>query len=112
MSVTLLIIESLLLLGMITVSLYGARILPPGAQVPVHFGLGYYNNWMPKNVGLVLHPVLGVVVYVIFVVTAFHARAEGSSVPQVGLTLALVVMLLVQTGAIRVALTRSGRRSG
>jgi hypothetical protein len=112
MTTTLLIIESLLLLGMITVSLYAARILPHDAQVPVHFGPGYYNNWMPRNVGLVLHPALGAVVYVIFVVTAFHARADGTSGPTIGLTLALVVMLLVQTGAIRIALTRSGRRPG
>jgi hypothetical protein len=64
MSVALLVIDSLLLLGMVGVSLYGASALPPGARVPVHFGPGAYNNWVPKSVGLLLWPLGGGVVYV------------------------------------------------
>jgi hypothetical protein len=53
-SVALLVIDSLLLLGMVGVSLYGASALPPGARVPIHFGPGAYNNWVPKQVGPLL----------------------------------------------------------
>jgi hypothetical protein len=38
MNLTMLIIDSLLLLGIVCVSLYGASALPPGAKVPIHFG--------------------------------------------------------------------------
>jgi hypothetical protein len=37
MSIVTLIIDSVLLFG---VSVYGARVLPAGAQLPVHFGPG------------------------------------------------------------------------
>ena len=52
MSLTALIIGGALLLAMICVSLYGAAALPPGAQLPVHFGPGGYNRWVAKNTGL------------------------------------------------------------
>ena len=38
MSVVTLVIDSVLLLGIIGVSLRGAAILPAGAQLPMHFG--------------------------------------------------------------------------
>lgn len=44
------------LLGMIGVSLYGAATLPAEQQVPIYFGPGSYNNWVPKSVGLILWP--------------------------------------------------------
>ena len=76
MSVALLVIDSLLLLGMVGVSLYGASALPPGARVPIHFGPAAYNNWVPKNVGLLLWPVGGGVVYVILAVNARSQQAK------------------------------------
>jgi hypothetical protein len=109
MSVALLVIDSLLLLGMVGVSLYGASALPPGARVPIHFGPGAYNNWVPKSVGLLLWPLGGGVVYVILAVHARSQQADGGSGLPAGLTIALVVMLATEVGALRVALSRGGR---
>jgi hypothetical protein len=109
MSVALLVIDSLLLLGMVGVSLYGASALPPGARVPIHFGPGAYNNWVPKSVGLLLWPLGGGVVYVILAVNARSQQADGGSGLPAGLTIALVVMLATEVGALRVALSRGGR---
>jgi hypothetical protein len=109
MSVALLVIDSLLLLGMVGVSLYGASALPPGARVPVHFGPGAYNNWVPKSVGLLLWPLGGGVVYGILAVHARSQQADGGSGLPAGLTIALAVMLATEVGALRVALSRGGR---
>jgi hypothetical protein len=109
MSVALLIIDSSLLLGILGVSLYGASALPSGARVPIHFGRGTYNNWVPKNVGLTVWPAGGAVVYVILAVNARSQQVDGGSGLPVGLTIALVVMLATQVGALRVALSRGGR---
>jgi hypothetical protein len=109
MSLTALIIGGALLLAMISVSLYGAAALPPGAQVPVHFGPGGYNRWVPKNTGLVLHPAFGAVVYAIVVVTVRDHQTHGGLGPAAGLSIALGVILITQIGALTVALGRSRR---
>lgn len=109
MSVALLAIDSVLLLGMIGVSLYGASALPPGAKMPMHFGPGAYNNWVPKGVGLVQWPLGGGVIYVILVLNARGQQANGGSGLPAGLTIALFVILVTQVGALKVALRRGGR---
>ncbi len=109
MSLTALIIGGALLLAMICVSLYGAAALPPGAQMPVHFGSGGYNRWVSKSTGLVIHPAAGAVVYAIIVVTVRDHDTHGGLGPAAGLSIALGVLLIVQIGALAVALTRSRR---
>jgi hypothetical protein len=89
-----------------------SEILPAGAQLPMHFGPAGYTNWAPRNVGLLTWPALGAVVYVILVLQARSHQAAGGhglSLP-VGLTLALVLMLVNHVGALRAAVNRSGRR--
>jgi|ERR1700691_2409727 hypothetical protein len=108
MSPVTLIIGGVLLLAIIGVSLYGAVTLPPGAQVPIHFGPAGYNRWLSKKVGLASWPTLAAVVYVIVVATAHDKGIHGS--PAIGLTIALGVILAAQIGALTVAVTR-GRRS-
>lgn len=108
MSLTALFIGGALLLAMVCVSLYGAAALPPGAQLPVHFGSGGYNRWVSKNTGLVIHPAAGAVVYAIIVVTVRDHDTHGDLGPA-GLSIALGVLLIVQIGALTVALTRSRR---
>ena len=109
MNLTMLIIDSLLLLGIVCVSLYGASALPPGAKVPIHFGPASYNNWVPKNVGLIMWPAAGAVVYAILLVTARREQATGGgSGAAIGLTVALVFALITQVGALRVARNRQG----
>jgi hypothetical protein len=107
MSPTTLIIGGALLLAMICVSLYGAVTLPPGAQIPVHFGPAGYNRWVSKNTGLVLHPAAGAVVYMIVVVTVRDHQTHGGLGPTAGLIIALGVVLIAQIGAMAVAFTRS-----
>jgi uncharacterized membrane protein len=107
MSSTTLIIDGALLLAMIGVSFYGLASLPPGAQVPVHFGPGGYNRWVSKSTGLTMWPATGVLVYVILIVTSRDPGTHGS--PATGLTIALVVILVTQIGALAVALGRNRR---
>jgi hypothetical protein len=111
MSVALLAIDSVLLLAMIGVSLFGASALPPGAQVPVHFGPSAYNNWVPKGIGLLVWPVGGAAIYVALALHARGHQASGGSGLPVGLTIALVVILVTQAGALKVAIGRSRRES-
>jgi len=109
MSLTTLIIGGALLLAMICVSLYGAVALPPGAQLPVHFGPAGYNRWVPKKTGLVLHPAVGAVAYSIIVVNVRDHQTHGGLGPAAGLSIALGVILITQIGALTVALGRSPR---
>lgn len=109
MTLLTLIADSILLFGMICVSLYGASHLPAGAQVPTHFGPLGYNHWVPKDLGLWLWPAVGVVVYAIVVIAALNQRAHGGPAAPIGLTLALALMLANQIGAVRVAINRGDR---
>jgi hypothetical protein len=112
MSVVTLVIDSVLLLGIICVSVYGAAILPAGARVPMHLGPGGYTNWVPRYFGLVTWSVIGAVVFVIVIVqTRSHHAAGGHGPPAaVILTLALALVLANHVGAVRAAVNRSGRR--
>jgi hypothetical protein len=111
MSIVTLVIGSVLLLGIIGVSVYGTRVLPAGAQVPLHLGPGGYTNWQSRNVGLLMWPLIAAVVWVIIVVSGgSHRPGGGHSLPlPIGLTIALAVILAGQVGAIRAALSRGGR---
>jgi hypothetical protein len=106
MSVVTLIIDSVLLLGIIGVSLYGAARLPAGAQLPMHFGPGGFGNWIPKNVALLLWPATAVVLYAILVLTARSQQASGSNGLSFGLTAALALILVNYVGAIWAAISR------
>jgi hypothetical protein len=99
-------LDAALVLGMIGVAIYGAVRLPPGAQVPIHFGPGSYNNWVPKRIGLLLWPAIGVALYVVLVVTS--RGSSGGSGRTIGLTVALAAILVTEAGALKVALGRSG----
>jgi hypothetical protein len=111
MNAATLAIDSVLLAGILCVSAYGARILPAGAQLPLHFGPAGYTRWAPRNIGLLAWPAAGVVVYVILVIQdrSHHAAAgHGPPLPVI-LTLALALMLVNHVGALRAAVNRSGR---
>lgn len=100
-----LVIGVVVLLAMIGVSCYGWVTLPSDARVPIHFGAGY-NNFVPKALGLVMHPAAGAVIYVISAATTRNPAKAASAVyifPVV-----MCVLLVVQVGAIKVARGRSG----
>jgi hypothetical protein len=103
------IVLSVLLLGTIGVSLYGAAVLPPTAQWPLHLGPAGYGNWVPRNIGLLMGPAIATVIFVMLVVTAHSQQTDGASGLSAGLTIALALMLANQLGALKAALTRSGR---
>jgi hypothetical protein len=91
-------------LAMVGISVWGAVTLPPGARVPVHHGLGGYNNWQPKTLALITYPVIGVVVCGILF--ASHSSAKPTTI------IAPIVLLIAacsQYGAIRAAIRESGR---
>jgi 4-amino-4-deoxy-L-arabinose transferase-like glycosyltransferase len=93
-----------LLLVMIGVSWYGWVTLPADARVPVHFGVGY-NNFVPKRLGLVMHPAAGAVVLVLSAVTT---HGSHKSAPVFIFPLVMCLLVVVQVGAIKVARGRSG----
>jgi len=109
MTLTTLIIDSILLLAIVCVSLYGTTVLPPEAEVPVHFGPDGYNRWVRRNTGLFMWPAIAAVVYAILGITVRAQQADGGSGPPIGLSIALGVMLINQIGALRAAINRYGR---
>lgn len=108
MSHVLLIVDDLVVLAMVGVSVHGGLTLPPTARVPVHFGPLGYNRWLPRTAGLVLWPAVGVAVLAVAIGIA-RSRPDGGSGPPVPFTVAFVVMLVSQLGALRVARTRGHR---
>jgi hypothetical protein len=111
MSLALLAVDGVILLAMIGIALYGASALPSGAQVPIHFGPAAYGSWVPKGLGLVLWPAIGVVMYAVLIVHAHHQPTHAASGLTIGLTVALVVILVTEVGAIKVAMNRAGHES-
>ena len=106
--VTVLAIGAVILLAMVCVSWYGWVTLPADARVPIHFGAGY-NNFVPKRVGLIIHPAIAALLLVIFTAVSHGNSAHGGkTAPEVILPLAMVLMLVVPVGAVIVARRRSG----
>lgn len=104
-----LVIGGAILLAMIGVSWYGWVTLPARARVPIHFG-ATYNNFVPKRVGLVIHPAVGALIYVILATIGQAGSANGRRglLPEVIFPVVMCLLLVVQAGAIKVARQRSG----
>lgn len=109
MDMGLVIAGAIIVLAMAGISLYGARVLPPGSLVPLHHGIGGYNNWQPKVLALIVYPVLGAVVYTILLVATGGASSSGKSTPAVIAPIVMVIVVISQYGAIRAAIRRSDR---
>jgi hypothetical protein len=97
--------DLVLVLLMVGTSAVAALALPPNGMLPVNLGAGL--SWMPKSIGLAVWPGIGVVSYLGTRLSAAFGRLSVQS--QVGLTIALALMLSVQTGSILIALNRRGR---
>jgi len=101
-------IGAVILIAMICVSGYGWATLPNDARVPIHFGVGY-NNFVPKRLGLVMHPAAGALVFVLFAITTHGSSAHGGKAgPAIIQPLLMGLLLVVQVGAILVARRRAG----
>jgi hypothetical protein len=94
----------MVVLAMAGISLWGARALPPGARVPLHYGFGGYGNWQPKTIALITYPVVGLVLCGVAFSTASARPAVSVIFP-----IALLLMAFGEYRAIVVALRRSGR---
>jgi hypothetical protein len=103
---TMLLAEVLLVVAMLGVSGFGALALPPDAEVPVDFLPGAPSNGVPKTIGLVLWPAIGVIVYVMSGVVA--VAQEGADA-QAGITCALALVLVAQTVAVSLAVGHARR---
>lgn len=104
-----LVVGAVVLVAMIGVSWYGFVSLPGDARVPVHWGPTSYNSFVPKRLGLVIHPAVGALVFVILVATQAAGAGHGRPAMPLEIILPLVMclVLIVQAGAIRVARTRA-----
>jgi hypothetical protein len=99
-------IGAVLVLVMVGISVYGAVTLPSDARIPLHYGIGSYNNFASKTVGLIMWPVAGAVIYGIFVAVSEHAIKpnHGSRGPgQFILPVVLALIVVFQFGAISLA---------
>ena len=103
--IAVLVIGGVVLLAMIGVSWYGWVTLPPDVWGNLSNSGAGYNNFVPKRLGLIVHPAVGALVYVITGVVTHHS-AKGP--PVFILPGVMCLLLIVQVGAIRVARGRSG----
>jgi hypothetical protein len=108
-----LVIGGILLLAMIAASGWAAITLPPGAQVPIHFGSDEHRYWVPKRTGLVAWPAAGALAYGILGGLSASSAASGW-VPGVRDVLMPAVMCVVfgfQAGALVLARQHAARRT-
>lgn len=104
MNVAALAVGAIVLLAMIAMSVWETVTLPPGAQVPVHHGIGGYGNWQPKVFALITYPVVGALILTIVIVASQSARSSGKTAPAVIAPVVLLVIAAGQYGAIRAAI--------
>jgi hypothetical protein len=101
------VISGLLLGEMIGMSWYGARTLPRDARIPLHFGIGAYNNFASKTTGLIVWPAAGVVICALMAaVSAGAIKANHGGSPRavlIILPVVLAVTAVAQWGAISLA---------
>jgi len=104
------VISGVILAVMIGISWYGADTLPPGARIPIHYGIGAYNNFVSKTTGLIVWPAGGAVIFGAFTAVSEHlikANHPGGDAPLIILPIALAVAAATQWGAISVARKRA-----
>jgi hypothetical protein len=101
-----------LLLGVIIgIAAYGWITLPPDARVPIHYGLGSYNNFASKTVGLIMWPAAGFLVFGLLTAISEHAikpdHPGSGKTPAIIMPILLLLIAVTESGAIATA-----RRNG
>jgi hypothetical protein len=109
MTLWVIIAASVLLVAVVSLSLYGGSVLPEDAELPMHYGFGGYTNWRHRTVVLWTWPAISGVLYVLAVAGSRNVQAGGGVPLSLGLTVAIAVLLINQIGALRASLRRSGR---
>ena len=106
MTVVSVVIGGLLVAVMIGISCYGAVSLPSDARIPLHYGIGSYNNFASKNIALILWPALGALLFALLTAISLHAikpNHHGGGPPAIIAPIVLVIIAATQWGAISVA---------
>ncbi len=106
MTVVSLAIGGLLLAVMIGISCYGAVSLPSDARVPLHYGIGSYNNFASKTTALILWPAGGALIFALLTALSVHAikpNHPGGGAPAIITPIALAIITATQWGAISLA---------
>jgi hypothetical protein len=105
-----LVIGGLLLAVMIGISCYGAVSLPSDARIPLHYGIGSYNNFAAKTTALILWPAGGAVLFALLAALSVHAikpnhpgGGASGGVPAIIMPIALAIIVATQWGAISLA---------
>ena len=109
-----LVVGGLLVPAIVSVTIYGWLKLPSDARVPVHHGLGSYDNYRSKTVGLLTWPVVGVVVYGILIAVAsdsLQPNHASKATALIILPVALIIIFILEIGAIRAASRIAGPSS-
>jgi hypothetical protein len=98
------------MLAMVAVASYAARVLPPGARVPLNVGAPEHSLWLPKVAGLAAWLGAGVVTFaVVAAVTLGHLSAGwATSLRVVLLPCAMLIVLCAQAGAVIYARGHAG----
>jgi hypothetical protein len=104
MSLSTVVGGGIVLLAMVGISVYAWVTLPPGAQVPLHFGIGGYRNWQPKTIALITYPVIGAVVFAVVLGTTSSANSSGKTAPTVIAPLLILIIAVTQYFAVRAAI--------
>jgi hypothetical protein len=111
MNMGLVIAGGIVVLALIAISVYGAVTLPAGSRIPLHHGIGGWNNWQPKNIALVAYPAIGVLVFVLLLSTSHSVGSNGRTAPAVIAPIAMLVLAFVYYSAMRAAIRESGRNN-
>jgi hypothetical protein len=109
MNLGLAIADGIVELALVAVSVYGAVTLPPGSRVPLHHGIGGWNNWQPKTIALIAWPAIGVVVFALLLTATHGASSGGKSTPAFVVPVVLLVVTFSYYSAIKAAM-RENRR--
>ena len=99
------VIGGLLMLGMVAVAWYAARVLPAGARVPLNAGVPEYSVWLPKLAGLAAWLAAGALTFAVVAAVTLDSlsAAWATSLRVVLLPCAMLIVLAAQAGALIVA---------
>ena len=110
------VISGLFLAVMIGDSWYGAVSLPADARIPLHYGLGAWNNFASKSTGLVMWPAGGALIFAILTAVSLGAikpnHPGSTATPLIIMPIVLAVVAFSQWRAISVAKRNAGNAPG
>jgi hypothetical protein len=96
MNTIFLFVGGAVVLTMISLSLWGFVRIPERSKVPLHLGLRGYGTYASRTVGLLLWPAIGIVVYVLGLLTLRDEEAPSGLVTMLSV---LLILLPIQIGA-------------